>query len=215
MKHYSTDIIRRLLLCLTGICLTCIASAIFYLVDLGADPFQVFAIAVHKKMGISYGQANMVLYSLIVLFFLFFKRAYIHIAMVVSVFAAGPCIDVFKEILSHAITNAQPIGVRALLGFLGCIILAIGCFLYLSADLGTSPPDGIGMYIVEKSKVPYGKIRVFTDMAFMGVGILLGGKVGITTVFAVLLTGPCISWMQRRRLQISGGEDSGLQSKIA
>lgn len=208
MKNSSKEYMGRLAVCLLGVSMTCMAAAIFYLIDLGSDPFQVFAIAVHKSLGISYGQANMLLNTLIVIFFAFFKRAYVNVAMLFSIFVAGPCIDILKFLLSFVITAEFPLFLRVILGFVGCMILAAGCFLYLSSNLGTSPPDGVGMYIAEKLNRPYGKVRVFTDVFFMGVGILLGGKVGITTIFAVLLTGPCIAhlqkWWELRRSVVRG-----------
>lgn len=186
----------RAAICWVGVTFTCIAASVFYLVGMGSDPYQVFVMALHRMVGITYGQANMILNGMIVCFFLIFQRKYINLAMVLSVFYSGPCIDLMNTVLSVVIVPDLSIIMRAFLSVSGCIILAFGCYLYMSADMGASPPDGVGLFISEKAKIPYKWIRIGTDVFFLGVGMALGGTAGFATAAAVVLTGPLIGVFQ-------------------
>lgn len=187
----------RVLRCCVGILLTCLTASVFYLINMGTDPYQVFAVAVHRQLGISYGQANMLLNTILILFFLFFKRRYINLAMFLSVFVGGFFLDAFNSVLSKFIASDLPIPVKLCLVFAGCINLALGSYLYLASDLGATPADGVGLFISERVGKPYRFIRIFTDIFYALIGVILGGTIGITTVIAVILTGPLIGMIQK------------------
>lgn len=188
--------LMRAVVCWIGVTFTCIAASVFYLVGMGSDPYQVFVMALHRMLGITYGQANMILNCTIVCFFIIFQRRYINLAMVLSVFYSGTCIDIINTVLSAVIVPDLSVIVRALLSIFGCVILAFGCYLYISADLGASPPDGIGLFISEKTKIPYKRVRIGTDVLFLCIGVVLGGTAGFATAAAVVLTGPMIGLFQ-------------------
>lgn len=187
----------RVIFCIIGVTLTCITASIFYLAQTGSDPYQVFVTGIHQTLGITYGQASTLLNAVIAVFFLIFQRKYIHLALFLSVFYSGPCIDVLNSLLAGIITPELPIHIKFMLTIFGCICLAFGCFLYMSSELGASPPDGLGMYISEKSKIPYNKIRIGTDTFFLIIGMVFGGTAGMSTIAAVLLTGPLIGVFKR------------------
>ena len=70
--------------------------------------------------------------------------------------------------------------------------MSCGIATYIKADLGVGAIDLISEIISRKSKMQYRLVRVIGDVAFVVIGFLLGGTVGVGTVVAAFLTGPTV-----------------------
>ncbi|WP_054023914.1 YczE/YyaS/YitT family protein [Bacillus sp. FJAT-28004] len=197
-KAFSKKYIIKILTSIIGIAITCFSASLFYKINMGADPYQVFAIAVHKRLGISYGQANLLLNSIIVILLVIFKRKYINVSLFLSLFIAGPLLDFFNHLIGPFIGTDLSLWLKLILAFTGTIFLSFGVYLYISPQLGASPADSVGLIISDMTRIPYKRIRILTDALYTVIGLSLGGFVGIVTVLSVVLTGPCIGWLQDR-----------------
>lgn len=193
---FTPKYILKILTSILGIAITCFSASLFYKINMGADPYQVFAIAVHKLFGISYGQANLLLNSVIVVLIVTFKRKYMNVSLFLSLIITGPLLDLFNDLIGPIIGSDLSLWLKLIIAFTGTIILSFGIYLYISPRLGASPADSIGLIISEMTRIPYKRIRVLTDALYTLIGFSLGGVVGIVTVLAVVLTGPCIGWLQ-------------------
>ena len=192
-KEYLT----RLAISIFGIGIISLASALFFLTDLGADPYQVPCNAIHIQFSITIVMANMILNGTIVIFILIFFRKFINIAMFLSLLLSGLIIDGFVTILGPIVNQNMPMAVKILIVVLACILLSFGVYLYTAPSLGASPADSVGLIIAKLVKKPYSLIRIFTDVFYTATGFLLGGKVGITTIISVLLTGVTIGVFEK------------------
>lgn len=195
-KVLTKQYIIKILISIIGIAITCFSASLFYKIDMGADPYQVFAIAVHKQLGISYGQANLLLNSIIVVLLVIFKRKYINVSLFLSLIIAGPLLDVFNHMFGQFIGTDLSLWLKLILAFTGTIFLAFGVYLYISPQLGASPADSVGLIISDMTSIPYKRIRILTDALYTVIGLSLGGVVGLVTVLSVVLTGPCIGLLQ-------------------
>lgn len=196
-KYINKHFARQLAAATVGVAMACLAISIFYLVSLGTDPYQVLCVAVHKRLGISHGMANNLLNGLIVLYMLLFRRKYVRPALFLCLFVSGAFVDTFNALLGPVLNAASPLWVRVCMIPIGCFLLGAGVFLYLTPDLGASPADGLGVMVAEAVKKPYSAVRIGMDALYTLAGFALGGPVGITTVCAVLLTGPCMGLCKR------------------
>lgn len=198
---FSTFLARnlplRLFVAVTGIALTCVAVSMFYLTQLGSDPYQVLCVAVHRRLGISHGTANTLVNSVIILFMLFFKRSYLKISVFLSLLVSGPFVDLFNFLLAPFINAELPLAVRIVLIPLGCFLMGAGIFIYTAPALGASPGDSLGIIISDAVHKPYSMVRIAIDASYTLLGVLLGGPLGLTTAAAVLLTGPCMGVTQK------------------
>ena len=84
------------------------------------------------------------------------------------------------------------IGFQMLQLVLSIIILGAGVFLYLKAQLGAGPRDGLMVALTRKFNKPVSHIRVPMDIAVSSLGYLLGGPLWIGTVITALTLGYCI-----------------------
>ena len=70
--------------------------------------------------------------------------------------------------------------------------MSCGIATYIKADLGVGAIDLISEIISRKTKVQYRLVRVIGDTAFVVIGYILRGTVGVGTVVAAFLTGPTV-----------------------
>lgn len=186
----------KLAACLIGIAIISMSGAIFYLLAMGSDPYQMLAISLHKKLAISYGQANNLLNGTVILLMVIFKRRYLKLSLFLCLLVSGFFADLFTALLSTTISAELPLPVKLLLALVGCTLLAFGVFLYITPQLGASPADSVGLIISDMTGVSYKLVRIGTDTFYALVGFLLGGPLGLVTILTVLLTGPLIGLFQ-------------------
>lgn len=79
---------------------------------------------------------------------------------------------------------------------LGTVLLALGVFLYVSADYVPQPPEGLVIAITEVSKARFPAVKVICDVAMVAVSLITClivlhelGSVGLGTVVAAFLVG--------------------------
>lgn len=89
------------------------------------------------------------------------------------------------------------------------LVFIVGAALYMSADLGLSPYDGVPFIISEHChRFSFQVVRMSWDIAYMTVGFLLGGPVGIVTVGVAFFLGPVIGVMKQKIEKILEGKEN-------
>ncbi len=76
---------------------------------------------------------------------------------------------------------------------LGIFLLAIGSALYLTANLGPGPRDGLMTGIQKRTNYPIGWVRTGLELTVLIVGWRLGGVVGIGTLMMAFGVGPLVA----------------------
>jgi hypothetical protein len=67
--------------------------------------------------------------------------------------------------------------------------------IYLSAELGDGPLEGVMMLISDRLGAPIAWVKIAMDVAATVAGIAMGAVPGVGTIASVLLTGPIIQTM--------------------
>lgn len=75
----------------------------------------------------------------------------------------------------------------------GILIVGIGSAIYLIANLGPGPRDGLMTGLQRVTGYPIGWVRSSIEITVVIAGWLLGGTVGVGTVMFALLIGPTVS----------------------
>ncbi len=195
MKINVRETIIRLLLLFLGLIIAHLGVTLFLLADLGADPFNVLIQGLRLlviKTGLSptHGTAHMCVCFLIVIILLFADRKYVKLGTLVCMFCGGPIIDFFTLILQGLGISQAGLVIKIIVLVLGCGILASGMSLVIRSEAGTGPNDLVAVVISEKSGWRFSIVRIVTDVLFVLIGFLLGGKFGIGTVICAFLVGP-------------------------
>ena len=208
----AVNLIKRLLLFFVGMSIIQFGVALFLKTNIGSDPFTVFtqglAFTLDKtglkdfflvkliagKAEVTPGVANMIILVILFCIVLLVERKRIKIGTLICVAGVGPIIDLGVKVVSYFPVESYNYVIRALLVVFGCLIIAIGFSILSASNVGVAPNDIIPFIIQDKTKVEYRWIRITLDGGFLIIGFILGGKIGIGTVIAMLATGPFIQF---------------------
>lgn len=197
------DLIKRGILVIIGQIICGIGVGFFMFPGLGPDPNSVFIEGFGVILNMSYGQSSFILNGLIALIIFFIDKRFVHFASISILFTVGFVADFTKAILERAfIIEGAILPFKFIFTILGGIILAIGVALYTDQDLGAGAFDAMSELTAFKTKVEFSKARRIIDLIVLGIGYLLGGTVGLGTVYLALTTGPIISFIRRKFIQI-------------
>ena len=196
MNPKIKETLIRLILLFGGLVVAHLGVTLFLLAELGSDPFNVLIqglrLLVMKltPFAPTHGTVHMAVCFLIILVLLLADRKYVRIGTVVCMFCGGPIIDFFNWLLGGLGIGTAGLPVKIPILVLGCAILASGMSLVIRSEAGTGPNDLVAVVISEKRKWRFSIVRIATDVLFVAVGYLLGGRAGIGTVICAFLVGP-------------------------
>ncbi len=197
MKRTMKEIILRVVILLVGLTIAHLGVTLFLLADLGADPFNVLIQGLFRTIGgivgipwLTHGYTHMAVCFLIIIILLIVDKSYIKIGTLLCMFCGGPIIDFFTWLFGDVIHSGNAFVIRILVLGLGCVILAYGMTIVIKSDSGTGPNDLVAIVISDKTKKPFGIMRIVVDVCFVAVGFFMGGVVGIGTIICAALVGP-------------------------
>ena len=214
MNPKTKEMLLRLVMLFVGLAIAHLGVTLFLLADLGADPFNVLIQGLRLlvlKTGLTptHGTVHLCVCFLIILVLLLVDRSYVKIGTVVCMFCGGPIIDVFTWLLGGLGIGDAGLPVKIAVLVLGCGILAFGMSVVIRSEAGTGPNDLVAVVISDKTKARFGLVRIITDVLFVGIGFLLGGKFGVGTVICAFLVGPvaefCMHFSRRMVEAVVGG----------
>ena len=188
----KNQIWKRILISLVGLILCGIGVAMFLYSGMGVDPASVFELGIGRVSGISYGTSSALINVIILLIVFFIDKSFINISSVIAIFGIGYTADFVRKILTILVQGEIHLFLKLVLILVGLFIMSCGIATYIKADLGVGAIDLISEIISRKTKVQYRLVRVIGDTAFVVIGYILGGTVGVGTVVAALLTGPTV-----------------------
>lgn len=208
----AMNLLKRIILFFVGMSIIQFGVALFLKTNIGSDPFTVFtqglAFALDKtglknfsvvKMisgadQVTPGVANMIILIVLFAVILLVEISRIKIGTLICVVGVGPIIDLGVKVVSYFPVESYNYFIKALLVVFGCLIIAIGFAVLSATNVGVAPNDIVPFIIQDKTKVQYRWIRITLDAGFLIIGFILGGKVGLGTVIAMITTGPFIQF---------------------
>ncbi|HEU4321885.1 MAG TPA: hypothetical protein VFS21_01940 [Roseiflexaceae bacterium] len=91
----------------------------------------------------------------------------------------------------------ESLAARAALVTVGIAMIGLGSGLYLGADMGAGPRDGLMMGLARRTGLSVRLIRTAIELSVLAAGWLMGGTVGIGTVAFALGIGPVVQQAMR------------------
>jgi uncharacterized membrane protein YczE len=154
----------------------------------GVSPWTVLAQGIAFKTSWSIGFTTMVVSFLILLFWVPLSQkpgigtilnALIIAFMIDFSLAWLPYPDLFIWQLAQAAA--------------GVLMVGIASGIYLTANLGAGPRDGLMTGLQAVTGLPIASIRIALEVSVVSIGWYLGGVVGAGTVLFALGVGPCVA----------------------
>jgi uncharacterized membrane protein YczE len=84
--------------------------------------------------------------------------------------------------------------INLIVGSVGVILVGFGSGIYLTANLGPGPRDGLMTGLQRVTKYPIAWVRVCIEVSVVGVGWVLGGTVGVGTLLFAFGIGPAVAF---------------------
>jgi|LGOV01.1.fsa_nt_gb uncharacterized membrane protein YczE len=169
-----------------GLFIMGVSAALMLQANLGMSPFGVLHSGIAEAFDITFGKAC------IIVGFVFIAISYlsgekIGWGSLANMYFVGVFIDL---ILKWGII---PKCSSFLSGFImlsfGMLLMGVSSFLYLSAGLGSGPRDGVMVMLVKKTGRSVALIKGVIECTALIIGYLMGGKVGMGTLYCSLSVG--------------------------
>jgi uncharacterized protein len=154
----------------------------------GASPWSVLAQGLFLNIGFSVGVITISI-SFVVLLLWFPLKQKIGIGTILNALIIGLMIDVC---IRYVPTPENYIN-QILLGAVAVVTVGLGGGIYLVANLGVGPRDGLMIGIQQKTNLPIALVRGVLEITVMSIGWYLGGTVGVGTLLFAFGIGPCVA----------------------
>lgn len=178
---------RRLTQLYVGLLLYGLAGALQVRAGLGLDPWNALHQGLARLTGIPIGIV-LIGVGLVVLLAWIPLRQRPGLGTLSNVVLVGLAMDGALAVLP----DGAALGVRVGELVAGIVLLAVATGLYIGADLGPGPRDGLMTGLARRTGRPVGVIRAAIELSVLAIGWLLGGTVGFGTVGYALAIGPLV-----------------------
>lgn len=172
---------------LAGLFLYGFSLAMMIRATLGVSPWDVLGQGSALQTGLPFGVMTNII-GLIVLLLWIPLRQKPGIGTVLNVLLVGPSAEVGLAVLGEP----EALWARILLFAGGLVLLAVATGLYIGAQYGPGPRDGLMTGVHRRFGLPIWLVRTGIEGSVLLLGWLLGGPVGLGTVAVVLLIGPLV-----------------------
>ena len=177
---------RQVFQVIFGTSLIGVGISLNYLANLGLGPWGVFHDGLSKTIGITYGRTIIVTGVAVMLLWIPLKQKP-GLGTLIDIFLVGLVADTIILYFEFS----ENIFLSLILILLGIISIGTGTAIYVGADLGVGPRDGI-MVGLETLGIKIGTARNLIELIAFLTGWLLGGLVGYVTILFFIGIGPVV-----------------------
>ena len=167
--------------------------ALMLAADIGVGPWTVFHEGVSLRSGLSFGRVIQLTGLLVIALGYVLTRIKPGFGTLLNMVLVGVWVDLFAAWLP----DASGLFVGTLLFLLGVSCVGLASGLYISAELGAGPRDGLVLGLSRSLNLSVRKVRFGLELLVLISGFLLGGSVGLGTVLFALLIGPLMQFALR------------------
>ncbi len=194
---------RRLVQLIIGLTFFGIGIGLMLRSGLGLPPWDVLHQGLAAQIGLTVGIWS-ILVSFVVLAFWIPLRERYGIGTLLNAIVVGVMIDVTTAVVPEAPNTWWAAGMM----LVGILLIAVTSGMYIGANLGPGPRDGLMTAIVRRG--PSIRLtRVIMEVTVLVIGVLLGGTFGIGTILYALLMGPLVQiFLPRWTIDTGRPEDS-------
>ena len=154
----------------------------------GASPWSVLAQGISLNVDYSIGVITFFL-SIAVLFFWIFLNQKPGIGTILNALIVAIMID----FCIYFVNTPDNYLSQIILAAIAVLTVGLGGGIYLMANLGAGPRDGLMIGLQQKTNFPIAVVRTFLEVTVVSVGWYLGGTVGIGTLLFAFGIGPAVA----------------------
>ena len=159
---------------------------------LGVPPWDVLHQGLARQFGLTVGVWSIIVSVMVLLLWLPLRQAY-GLGTLLNAVIIGVVIDLTGVALPEAVSTS--VAWVMLIG--GVVLIGIASGLYIGANLGPGPRDGL-MTGIAKRGPSIRLTRVVIEITVLVLGWFLGGTFGIGTIVFALAIGPLVQYFLPR-----------------
>lgn len=171
-----------------GLSLFGLGEGLLIVSSTGASPWSVLAQGISLHIDLSIGTITFLI-SFAVLFLWIFLKQKPGIGTILNALIIALMIDLSIKF----IPAPDSFIFRLILASFAVLSVGIGSGIYLVANLGPGPRDGLMTGLQKKTNFPIAAVRAFLEITVVSIGWYLGGIVGVGTLLFALGVGPAVA----------------------
>ncbi|WP_093480992.1 MULTISPECIES: YitT family protein [unclassified Streptomyces] len=183
---------RRSIQLYAGLALYGASSALLVRAGLGLEPWNVLHQGLAELTGLTIGVVSIVVGAAVLLLWIPLRQRP-GLGTVSNVFVVGLAMDGTLALLP----DARTLAVRVPLLLAGIVLNGVATGLYIAADFGPGPRDGLMTGLHRRTGRSIRLMRTGVEIAVVVTGFLLGGTIGIGTVLYAVSIGPLAQFFLR------------------
>jgi uncharacterized membrane protein YczE len=152
------------------------------------SPWTVLAEGLSVTTGLSIGALTFLISLGVLLLWIPLKQQ-AGVGTILNVIIIAAVIEWSLPYLPHPET--YPIQIIQAIG--GTLMVGIASGIYLIANLGPGPRDGLMTGCQKVTNLPIAWVRVFLEITVISIGYALGGTIGLATIIFAFGIGPAVS----------------------
>lgn len=157
---------------------------------IGLSPWLVLAEGIAINLNWSIGFATFACSVGVLLMWLPLKQQP-GVGTILNIIIIAGVIDMSIYLFDFSTTSSL---INLLVGSLGVILVGLGSGIYLIANLGPGPRDGLMTGLQRVTQYPIAWVRVCIEVSVVGLGWTLGGTVGVGTLLFAFGIGPAVAF---------------------
>jgi uncharacterized protein len=183
--------IRQVLTNIAGLVLFAVGIVLNLQASIGLGPWDVLHQGITRHTPLTFGQASQTVGAVVIgIGLLLGVRP--RLGTLLNIVLVGYFTD--QLLSTRLVPSVAPYGLAVQLTVyaVGVLIIGLGTGLYLRANLGAGPRDGLMMGVHGRTKYRIAIVRGVLEALVLTLGFLLGGSVGIGTLIFAIGIGPAV-----------------------
>ena len=186
--NFSPSPLTVLILCF-GLTLFGLGESLIITAGAGMSPWTVLAEGLSISTNLSIGSLTFLISLAVLLLWIPIKQMP-GVGTILNVIIIAAVIEWSLPFLPHP----EQYGFKILQASIGTLMVGFASGIYLIANLGPGPRDGLMTGCQRLTNLPIAWIRIFIEITVISIGWALGGIIGIATVIFAFGVGPAVSF---------------------
>ena len=217
MKTSVKGYIKRFAMLMGGLIIAAYGVSMTAVSNLGVSPWDVFAQGLALKLSALTGTTILMGTTIkwtgwVVLILSIALKEKVGFGTIIDIMIVGSFINFY--LTSGIVPNPESVVLRFVLLIAGFVVWSFGIYLYLAAELGAGPRDGL-MAALAKRKIPVSLAKNSIEAVVFVIGWIMGGTVGVGTVIAVFIMGYLIKfWFAVFKFDIAQAKNESIVDTV-
>ena len=180
--------LSTLFFCCFGLMLFGLGEGLLIVSFTGASPWSVLAQGISLNVNLSIGMITFLISVSVLILWIPLDQK-LGMATILNALIIAVMIDLCIKFVPTPSNYFN----QLILGIVSVVTVGIGGGIYLVANLGAGPRDGLMVGLQEKTNLPIALVRGTLEITVVSVGWYLGGTVGVGTLLFAFGIGPCVA----------------------